>query len=58
MKGVKFNAVSLVALFVSFKTFVAVSAAFPALNPQLSLAAGIIPALFVNYFLNTYWTSR
>lgn len=58
MKGVKFNAVSLVALFVSFSTFVAVSAAFPALPPQLSQAAGIIPALLVNYFLNTYWTFR
>ncbi len=58
LKGVKFNAVSLIALFVSFSTFVAFSKAFPALPPQLSQAAGIIPALFVNYFLNAYWTFK
>ena len=58
LKGVKFNAISLVALLVSFSTFVALSNAFPALPPQLSQAAGIIPALFVNYFLNAYWTFK
>jgi dolichol-phosphate mannosyltransferase len=58
MRGVKFNAVSLVALLVSFSTFVAVSTIFPALSPQLSQAAGIVPALFVNYFLNAYWTFK
>jgi dolichol-phosphate mannosyltransferase len=58
IKGVKFNAVSLVALIVSYSTFVAVSTAFPTVPPQLSQAAGIIPALFVNYFLNAYWTFR
>jgi dolichol-phosphate mannosyltransferase len=58
LKGAKFNAVSLVALLVSFSTFVALSKAFPTLPPQLSQAAGIVPALFVNYFLNAYWTFK
>lgn len=58
IKGLKFNAVSLVALAVSYATFVALSTAFPAVAPQLPQLAGIIPATLVNYFLNSYWTFR
>lgn len=58
IKGVKFNAASLVALLVSYTTFLVVSAAFPGASPQLSQASGIIPAAFVNYFLNSYWTFK
>jgi dolichol-phosphate mannosyltransferase len=58
IKGVKFNLVSLVSLGVSFTTFIALSLAFPKISPLLSQLAGIIPAVFVNYFLNSYWTFR
>ncbi|CAG1021230.1 hypothetical protein MTYM_00855, partial [Methylococcales bacterium] len=57
-KGLKFNAVSLVALGVSYSTFVALSIAFPDLPPQFSQFIGIIPATVVNYFLNSYWTFK
>ncbi|MDB6090231.1 MAG: glycosyltransferase [Gammaproteobacteria bacterium] len=58
LKGVKFNLVSLVSLGVSFTTFIALSLLFPKIPPLLSQLAGIVPAVFVNYFLNSYWTFR
>lgn len=58
IKGLKFNAVSLAALGVSYATFVAFSSAFPAMPPQIPQLVGIIPATLVNYFLNSYWTFR
>lgn len=58
IKGLKFNAVSLAALGVSYATFVAFSTAFPALPPQVPQLVGIIPATLVNYFLNSYWTFK
>ena len=58
IRGLKFNLVSLVSLGVSFTTFVALSLLAPRLSPLLSQLAGIIPAVFVNYFLNSYWTFR
>lgn len=57
-KGIKFNLVSLLSLTVSYGTFVASSIAFPDLAPQIHQAAGIGPAMFANYFLNSYWTFR
>jgi dolichol-phosphate mannosyltransferase len=58
IRGVKFNLVSLVSLAVSFGTFVVLSALFPAAPPQLHQFIGIVPAVLVNYFLNSYWTFR
>ncbi len=58
VKGLKFNLVSLVSLAVSFSTFVAFSLALPHFPPLLGQLTGIIPAVFVNYFLNSYWTFR
>jgi len=58
IKGLKFNAVSLASLGVSYATFVAFSAAFPALPPQVPQLVGIIPATLMNYFLNSYWTFK
>lgn len=58
IKGLKFNAVSLVALSVSYTTFIVSSHLLPQLPPQFHQAAGILPALFVNYFLNSYWTFK
>jgi dolichol-phosphate mannosyltransferase len=58
VRGLKFNIVSLAALGVSFTTFLALSLLAPRLSPLLSQLAGIVPAMFVNYFLNSYWTFR
>jgi dolichol-phosphate mannosyltransferase len=58
VKGLKFNAVSLVSLAVSFGTFVLLSFIFPNATPQIHQFIGIVPATAVNYFLNSYWTFR
>jgi dolichol-phosphate mannosyltransferase len=55
-KGWKFNIVSHLSLFVSYFLFVVLSLLFPTVLPQVHQAIGIIPATFVNYFLNVYWT--
>jgi dolichol-phosphate mannosyltransferase len=58
IKGLKFNVVSLVALAVSYTTFVALTFTYPQLSPQIPQFIGIIPAMLVNYFLNSYWTFK
>lgn len=58
VKGLKFNFVSIVALGISYMVFVVLSVLFPKVAPQYHQAVGIIPATFVNYFFNTYWTFR
>ena len=58
IKGLKFNFVALVALGVCYLVFVLLSIRFPDVAPQYHQAIGIIPATFVNYFFNTYWTFR
>ena len=58
IKGLKFNIVSLVALGVSYATFVVLSTAYPSVPPQVPQVIGIIPATLVNYFLNSYWTFK
>jgi dolichol-phosphate mannosyltransferase len=58
IRGLKFNAVSLIALSVSYGAFVLLSVLFPHLKPQIPQLIGIIPATVVNYFLNSYWTFK
>ena len=58
LRGLRFNAVSIVALAISYGTFVVLSRAFPAVAPQVHQLIGIVPATLVNYFLNSYWTFR
>jgi len=58
VRGLKFNVVSLASLAVSFGTFAALTLLVPRFSPQLNQLIGIIPAMFVNYFLNSYWTFR
>jgi dolichol-phosphate mannosyltransferase len=58
IKGLKFNLVSLASLGVSFTTFIAMSLFFPRLSPQVDQLVGVVPAVLVNYFLNSYWTFR
>lgn len=58
VKGLKFNAVSLIALVVSYGTFVGLSLLFPDTPPQVHQLIGTVPATLVNYFLNSYWTFK
>jgi dolichol-phosphate mannosyltransferase len=58
IKGLKFNLVSLASLGVSFTTFIGMSLFFPRISPQIDQLVGIVPAVLVNYFLNSYWTFR
>ena len=58
IRGLRFNLVSIIALGVSYGTFVALSLAFPDTMPQVHQLIGIVPATLVNYFLNSYWTFR
>jgi dolichol-phosphate mannosyltransferase len=58
VKGLKFNFVSFIALGISYLVFVLLSVLFPKVAPQYHQAIGIVPATFVNYFFNTYWTFR
>jgi dolichol-phosphate mannosyltransferase len=58
IKGIKFNIVSLLSLAINFIVFLALTALFPSLPPQVPQAIGIIPAMFSNYFLNLYWTFK
>ena len=58
IKGLKFNVVSVLALGLSYGTFVGLSLAFPETSPQLHQLIGVVPGTLVNYFLNAYWTFR
>jgi len=58
MRGLKFNLVSLLSLVVSYGAFVVTSLLLPHKAPQIHQAIGIMPAMLVNYFLNSYWTFR
>jgi dolichol-phosphate mannosyltransferase len=58
IKGLKYNLVSIVSLGVSFATFIAMSLLVPRASPEVDQLVGIVPAVLVNYFLNSYWTFR
>jgi dolichol-phosphate mannosyltransferase len=58
VKGLKFNLVSIASLGVSFATFIAMSLFVPRASPLLDQLVSIVPAVLVNYFLNSYWTFR
>jgi dolichol-phosphate mannosyltransferase len=58
IRGLKFNLVSVIALGVSYGTFVVLSFLYPTTPPQYHQLIGIIPATLVNYFLNSYWTFK
>ncbi len=58
IRGLKFNLVSVLALAVSYGTFVVLSLLFPQWSPQVQQFIGIIPATMINYLLNSYWTFR
>jgi dolichol-phosphate mannosyltransferase len=58
IKGLKFSLVSLLSLCISYSVFVVLSLLLPDVVPQINQAAGIVPAMLVNYFFNAYWTFK
>ena len=58
IRGLKFNVVSLLALAVSYGTFLLLSLLLPQVAPVWLQGLAIVPAVLVNYFLNSYWTFR
>ena len=58
IKGLKYNLISLATLGVSFATFSLMSVLVPRAPAVVDQFVGIIPAVLVNYFLNSYWTFR
>ena len=58
VRGLKFNAVSLVTLGVSFTSFVLLRALWPEQPALLAQAASIVPGALANYFANSYWTFK
>ena len=58
IRGLKFNVVSLLSLAVSYGTFLLLSLLLPRVPPVWLQALAILPAVLVNYALNSYWTFR
>ena len=58
IRGLKFNVVSLLALGVSYGSFLILSLLLPEVAPVWLQGLAIVPAVLVNYFLNSYWTFR
>jgi dolichol-phosphate mannosyltransferase len=56
VKGMRFNAVSLLSLTISYSFFIVLNMLMPRVNPIVPQALSIIPATLMNYFLNVYWT--
>ena len=57
-RGLRFHFVSLLALGVSYSTFVALSVLLPQVAPVWLQGCAIAPGTLLNYFLNSYWTFR
>jgi dolichol-phosphate mannosyltransferase len=58
LRGLKFKGVSLLALGVSYSTFLVLSLVMHKIPPTMQQAIAIVPAFMVNYFLNSSWTFK
>ena len=58
IKSLSFQAVSLMALSVSYFTFLCMVFLLPNMPSYFAQALGVPPAMLVNYFLNSKWTFR
>ena len=56
VRGFKYNLVALLSLTVSYATFIALDFILPGAHPVALQAGAIVPAIFINYSLNSYWT--
>ena len=54
----KYNLVALSTLVLSYVTFIVLSFLFSEASPVLLQGCGILPAGFLNYFMNSSWTFR
>ena len=58
IRALNFNLISMLALGLSYGTFLVLSVLFPAAHPVLLQGCGIVPAALLNYHLNSHWTFR
>ena len=58
IRGLRYNLVSLLTLSLSYTTFVGLSVLFAEAPPVLLQGCGIVPAVFLNYTVNSAWTFR
>ena len=58
LRGLRFQLVSLLALGLSYSTFLVVSVLLPQVEPVWLQGCAIAPAALLNYFLNSSWTFR
>ena len=58
LRGLRFHVVSLLALAVSYSTFLLLSLLLPQAAPVLLQGCAIVPASMLNYALNSFWTFR
>ena len=58
VRGLKYNAVSLATLALSYATFIGLSIPFPQAPPVLLQALAILPAVAINYVMNSSWIFR
>ncbi len=58
VRGLKFNAVSLLTLGVSFSSFVVLRWLMPEQPEVVAQALSILPGAMANYFANSYWTFK
>ena len=58
IRGLRFHLVALLALGVSYSTFVVLSVLLPQIDPVWLQGCAIAPGTLVNYILNSYWTFR
>ena len=57
-RGLKFNLVSLLALGLSYSTFLVLNHFFPGVPPYVHQIISIFPSVVINYCLNSCWTFR
>lgn len=57
-RGLKFNFVSLLALGISYSTFLVLNHIFPNVLPYIHQIVSVLPAVVINYSLNSCWTFR
>ena len=58
LRGLRFHLVSLLALGVSYSTFLGLSVLVPQVAPVWLQGCAIAPGTAVNYILNSHWTFR
>ncbi len=58
LRSLRFTAVSLATLLLSYSVFVVLSTFFPKTSPVLFQACAIVPGALLNYYLNSRWTFR